>query len=156
MCAYLLFPNVCFWYLMHSVCCDGTLRNPGQVLFSCHLRLHLRSRSLISNVRIQGMNQMMWSSKIFHRVYPRIKVFYDEMRSFPSLFVVGEKASGLSFSPIVRNIFWMNQSVSGLTNATWFGFICSAARPHCPSGLAVWLIQCATSLICICLCKCQL
>lgn len=44
------------------------------------------------------------------------------------------------------------RSVSGLTNATWCGFLCAAARAHCPTGRAVCVMQSAAGLICILSC----
>ncbi len=113
-------------------------------------------RSWISNVILQRINKMMILKNIPQGVIKRIKVFYDGRWSSLLVFVVG-KTSGCSFYPSV-GIFFLDESlksVSGLTNATWLGFIWNAMRSHCSSGLTVWLMQYRRSLLCISLCRCQ-
>lgn len=80
LCAYLLFWNVCLrylkciWFAVMALC--------EALVMSCFPDFTSGSRSFISNVVLQGVNQMLWSSKKYPTgCIQRIKVFYDEMWS---------------------------------------------------------------------------
>ncbi len=119
------------------------------------------SRSWISNVILQGMNVDVILRNIPQGVSKELKCFMMKCDPFCLYLLLGRgqgRHQVSAFSPQWGIFFFFLdeslRSVSGLTNATWFGFIRSAARPHCLSRLAVWLMQCNTSLIWICLCRC--
>lgn len=86
---------VFFAVLLHLVCCDGTLRSPGQVLFSLLTSDYISgSRSWISNLILQGMNQMMWSSEnIPQGVSKELKCFMMKCDPFHLYLLLGEDIS---------------------------------------------------------------
>lgn len=103
----------CFFaVLLHLVCCDGTLRSPGQVLFSLLTSDYISgSRSWISNLILQGMNQMMWSSEnIPQGVSKELKCFMMKCDPFHLYLLLGEDVSFQlsAFSSLWEEVFWVN------------------------------------------------